>query len=55
MEFFIDDEQTLSKLSSMGNPLEVLDKAMDWEQFRPILEKIFRNHQKADSLRMIFS
>lgn len=54
MEFFIDDEQTLSKLSSMGNPLEGLDKAMDWEQIRPILEQIFRNHQKADSLRMIF-
>ncbi|MCL1983352.1 MAG: transposase [Clostridiales bacterium] len=41
MGFFYEDER-LKRLSQMGDPLEKISKAVDWEMFRPILNKAFR-------------
>ena len=43
MHLFIDDEAILAKLSEKGNPLEGLDKVIDWSQFQPVLTAIFSN------------
>lgn len=49
MRLFSDDDQLLSKLSEKGNPLERLDRVMDWNQFHPILDCIFGNSKKIAS------
>lgn len=41
MHLFTDDEIILEKLSEKGNPLERLDKVMDWTLFLPLLSKLF--------------
>ncbi len=43
MHLFIDDEAILAKLSEKGNPLEGLDKVIDWSQFQPVSTAIFSN------------
>ena len=41
-----DKEETSSKLSKFGNPLERLDKVIDFEMFRPLLESCMLNQSK---------
>jgi IS5 family transposase len=46
MKLFSDEDLYLSKLSDKGDPLERLNKIIDWESFRPVLQRIFRLGQK---------
>jgi IS5 family transposase len=39
---FFTEENRLSRLSVMGDPLEKVTKAIDFEIFRPLLNKVFR-------------
>ncbi len=41
-----DDELRLRKLSKQGDPLEQLSGMMDFEMFRPILEKTIKTERK---------
>jgi hypothetical protein len=41
-----DKEETSSKLSKLGNPLERLHKVIDFEMFRPKLELSLLNHDR---------
>ena len=50
MRLFSDDTELLNKLSEKGNPLERLDKAIDWQEFLPILTRIFANPTKNPSI-----
>ena len=36
---FFDNEETMEKLNSMGNPLDKLSKTVDFEMFRESLER----------------
>ena len=38
---FFDEDNRLRRLSEMGDPLEKMSKAVNWEMFRPILNKVF--------------
>ena len=38
---FFDEDNRLRRLSEMGDPLEKMSKAVNWEKFRPILNKVF--------------
>jgi len=42
-----DKDETFAKLSKLGNPLEKLDKVIDFEMFRSELEANMLNHAKA--------
>lgn len=46
-----DLENRLSELSKMGDPLEKLDKAIDWRRFRKPISKAFRNERKSNAGR----
>lgn len=37
---FFSEEKALERLSKLGDPLEQLDKIMDWEIFMPIMDEI---------------
>jgi transposase, IS5 family len=41
-----DEQFTMERLSKIGNPLEVISKAVDFEMFRPTLEKKLLNTNK---------
>jgi IS5 family transposase len=43
---FFDKEETSTKLSKLGNPLEKLHKVIEFEMFRPELEANMLNHDK---------
>ena len=43
---FFDEEDRLAKLSELGDSLEKLNSVIDWEMFRPILNKIFSKKEK---------
>ena len=49
MRLFTDDEQLLSKLKAMGNPLERLDKVMNWALFTRVLNDIYDKPNKDKS------
>ena len=49
MRLFTDDEQLLSKLNAMGNPLERLDKVMNWALFTRVLNDIYAKPNKDKS------
>jgi IS5 family transposase len=49
-----DVENKLSELSAMGDPLEKLDKAINWNHFKPILNKAFRKERKSNAGRPPF-
>lgn len=36
---FFDEEYRMEKISNLGDPLEVLNKVIDWEMFRNVLSK----------------
>ncbi len=41
----------LAELSAMGDPLEKLDRTIEWAIFRPLLEKAFRRERKSNAGR----
>ena len=43
---FFDKEETSTTLSKLGNPLEKLHKAIDFEMFRSLLENHLLNQTK---------
>ena len=44
---FLSEENRLERLSEIGDPLERVTKAINWEIFRPMLEAAFYNEPKA--------
>jgi transposase len=40
---FFDEGNRLALLSAMGDPLEVLDRAIKWEDFRSVIERNIRH------------
>jgi IS5 family transposase len=44
-----DEQETLQKLSEMGNPLERLSQVIDFELFRPELEAKLLNTNKKNN------
>lgn len=42
---FFDEDNRLKRLSEMGDPLEKVSKAVNWEIFRPILKKVFQKEK----------
>lgn len=47
-----EQEQTVSGLSNMGNPLEALSQMIDFEMFRPLLEEsLFTGERKSNAGR----
>ena len=36
---FFDEEDRMEKISKMGDPLEILNKVINWEMFRSTLNK----------------
>jgi len=46
-----DVENRLSELSEMGDPLEKLDKAVNWNRFKPVIDKAFRKERKSNAGR----
>lgn len=51
---FFDFEDRLAQLNAKGNPLEVLDAAVDFEAFRPTLARIRDKHRKSNAGRKPF-
>jgi Transposase and inactivated derivatives, IS5 family len=49
-----DVENKLAELSAMGDPLEKLDKAINWNHFKPLLNKAFRKERKSNAGRPPF-
>ena len=49
-----DVENKLLELSAMGDPLEKLDKAINWNHFKPLLNKAFRKERKSNAGRPPF-
>ncbi len=46
---WFSEEHRLNKLSKQGDPLERLDKVIDWEYFRPIVEKVANKDKMVNS------
>jgi len=46
-----DYQNRLAELSSMGDPLETLDKVILWKGFRPVIDKTFRRERKSNAGR----
>jgi len=44
-----DKEETSAKLLKLGNPLEKIQRAIDFETFRPVLEANLLNHNKTSN------
>lgn len=44
-----DEQETYQKLSSLGNPLDMIDKVIDFEMFRNILESKLLNTNKKNN------
>jgi len=51
---FFDEDFRLEKISKQGDPLRKLDEYIDWEKFRPILEKAFKKEAKGPGGRPPF-
>jgi hypothetical protein len=49
-----DENDRLKELSKLGDPLERLNKYIDWEQFRRIVTRIFQKEPKGPSGRPPF-
>jgi len=43
---FFDEQETIQKLSNIGNPLDMIRKVIDFEMFRDILESRLLNQNK---------
>jgi transposase, IS5 family len=51
---FFDIEKKLQALSELGDPLERLAQAIDWQQFKPVIAKAFRKARKSNAGRPPF-
>ena len=51
---FFDEEFKLEKISKLGDQLEKLNKVIDWEQFRSILDEAFEKENKGPGGRPSF-
>lgn len=49
-----DIENKLTELSKMGDPLEKLNKVINWNSFKPLLNKAFRKERKSNAGRPPF-
>jgi hypothetical protein len=49
-----DEELRLQKLSAKSDPLESLNKKIQWEEFRPIIEDVLRKEPKAPGGRPLY-
>jgi IS5 family transposase len=49
-----DVENKLADLSAIGDPLEKLNKAINWKYFKPVLNKAFRKERKSNAGRPPF-
>lgn len=48
---FFDLDNRYESISKLGDPLEVLDRAIPWETFRPVLNKVLRKFKKSNAGR----
>ncbi len=48
-----DDENSLALLSEIGNPLEMIDKVVDFEMFRLTLENALLNTNKKSNAGIV--
>ena len=48
---FFDLDNRYESISKLGDPLEVLDHAIPWETFRPVLSKALRKLKKSNAGR----
>jgi IS5 family transposase len=48
---FFDVDNRLEKLSHLGDPLEMLNRSIPWETFRPVLSKSLRKFKKSNAGR----
>ena len=48
---FFDLDNRYESLSHLGDPLEVLDRAIPWETFRPVLNKALHKFKKSNAGR----
>lgn len=48
-ETLFESEMTLSELMKLGNPLEYLDRVVDFEVFRPTLEESLVNNSRKNN------
>ena len=48
---FFDDEDRLSKLEKLGDPLPRLDSIVDWQAFRPLMKVIRQKQRKSNAGR----
>ena len=51
---FFDEGNRLALLSAMGDPLEVLDRAIKWEDFRSVIERNIRHPRSSKDGRPRF-
>ena len=51
---FFDEGNRLALLSAMGDPLEVLDRAIKWEDFRSVIERNIRHPRSSKGGRPPF-
>lgn len=51
---FFDTDTRLQQLSELGDPLERLNETIDWQLFRPVLNKIFKKEAKGPGGRPPF-
>ncbi len=49
-----DVENKLAELSAIGDPLEKLNNAINWKNFKPVLNKVFRKERKSNAGRPPF-
>ena len=45
---FFDFDNRYESVRKLGDPLEVLDQAIPWETFRPVLSKALRKFKKSN-------
>ncbi len=48
---FFDLDNRYESISKLGDPLEVLDRDIAWETFRPVLSKALRKFRKSNAGR----
>ena len=46
---FFDPDNRYESLSQLGDPLEVLDRSIPWETFRPVPNKALREFKKSNA------
>ena len=46
-----DRENRLTELSEMGDPLEIINRVINWKSFRTVINKAFRKERKSNAGR----